>query len=111
VNRCIHDENLLEYICSHSFFSTSASALAAAASPEEAARLVSVFQTYLGREAGVVAVTPAGEDYDVKIDFAPLINKLKQPNFSAEISPVDMKLADQGGGKWLVTQDSPCHTA
>jgi hypothetical protein len=89
------------------FASTSTSALAAAASPEEATRLVGVFQTYLGKEPGVVKVTPAGEAYDVKIDLAPLIAKIKQPNFSAEISPFVMKLTDQGGGKWLVTQDSP----
>src|SRR3989337_802612 len=85
------------------FASTSTSALAAPASPEEATRLVGVFQTYLGQEPGVVTVTPADEAYDVKIDLAPLIAKIKQPNFSAEISPVVMKLTDQGGGKWLVT--------
>ena len=92
------------FIC---FVSASVPALAAAATPEEAQRLTGVFQTYLGREPGVVMVTPAGEAYDVKIDFAPLIAKFKQPNFSAEVSPVVMKLTDQGGGKWLVTQDSP----
>ena len=86
---------------------TSSLALAATATPEEATRLTGVFQTYLGQEPGVVTVTPAGESYDVKIDFAPLIAKIKQPNFSAEVSPIVMKLADQGGGKWLVTQDSP----
>lgn len=89
------------------FASTSTSAFAAAASPEEATRLVGVLQTYLGQEPGVVTVTPAGEAYDLKIDLAPLIAKIKQPNFSVEISPVIMKLTDQGGGKWLVTQDSP----
>ena len=87
--------------------SASTSALAAAASPEEAARLTSVFQTYLGQEPGVVTVTPAGDAYDVKLDFAPLIAKVKKPNFSAAVSPVLMKLTDQGDGKWLVTQDSP----
>ena len=89
------------------FTSASASALAAPATPEEAGRLTGVFQAYLGEEPGVVTVTPAGESYDVKIDFAPLIAKFKQPNFSAEASPVVMHLTDQGGGKWLVTQDSP----
>ena len=89
------------------FASASPSALAVTASPEEAARLTGVFQTYLGQEPGVVTVTPAGEAYDVKIDFAPLLAKIRKPNFSAAVSPVLMKLADQGGGKWLVTQDSP----
>ena len=82
-------------------------ALAAAATAEEAQRLTGIFQTYLGKEPGVVMVTPAGEAYDVKIDPAPLIAKIKQPNFSAEISPLVMKLTDQGGGTWLVTQDTP----
>ncbi len=55
----------------------------------------------------MVLVTPSGEAYDVKIDPAPLISKIKQPNFSADITPFVMKLTDQGGGMWLVTQDSP----
>ena len=89
------------------FVSAGTPALAAAATAEEAQRLTGVFQTYLGTEPGVVTVAPAGEAYDVKIDLAPLIGKIKQPNFSAEISPFVMKLTDQGGGMWLVTQDSP----
>ncbi len=96
--------SFFSFIC---FVSASTPALAAAATAEEAQRLVGVFQTYLGTEPGVVVVTPAGEAYDVKIDPAPLIAKIKQPNFSAEISPFVMKLTDQGGGMWLVTQDSP----
>jgi len=92
------------FIC---FVSAGTQALSAAATAEEAQRLVGVFQTYLGQEPGVVAVMPAGEAYDVKIDLAPLIAKIKQPNFSAEISPFVVKLTDQGSGMWLVTQDSP----
>ena len=87
--------------------STSPQAMAASATAEEATRLVEALQTYLGKEPGVVNVTPAGETYDVKIDLAPLIAKLAIPDLSAEVSPFEMKLADQGGGKWLVTQDSP----
>ena len=55
----------------------------------------------------MVTVTPAGDSDDVKIDFSPLIAKFKQPNISVEASPVVMQLTDQGGGKWLVTRDSP----
>jgi hypothetical protein len=87
--------------------SVSSSALAATATPEEAARLAGVFQSYLGKEPGVVTVTPAGDAYDVKIDFMPFIKKMAKPDFSAEATPFLMKLADQGGGKWLVTQDQP----
>src|SRR5437868_4539626 len=96
--------SVFAFIC---LVSASTPALAAAATPEEAQRLTGVLQTYLGKEPGVVMVTPVGEAYDVKIDLAPLIAKIKQPNFSAEISPFVMKLTDQGGGMWLVTQDSP----
>jgi hypothetical protein len=96
--------SLFAFIC---LVSAGTPVLAAAATAEEAQRLTGVFQTYLGKEPGVVTVAPAGEAYDVKIDLAPLIAKIKQPNFSAEISPFVMKLTDQGGGMWLVTQDSP----
>lgn len=96
--------SLFAFTC---FVSAGTPGLAAAATAEEAQRLTGVFQTYLGQEPGVVMVTPAGEAYDVKVDLAPLIAKIKQPNFSAEISPFVVKLTDQGGGMWLVTQDSP----
>jgi len=89
------------------FASTSTSALAAAASPEEAARLTAVFQTYLGKEPGVVTVTPSGEAYDVKLDFVPLIAKVNAPGFSVEGSSMEMKLTQQGSGKWLLSQNSP----
>jgi hypothetical protein len=83
----------------------SSSALAASATPEGATRLTGVFQNYLGKEPGVVTVTPAGEAYDVKLDVAPLIRKNAKPDFTAEATPFVMKLTDQGDGKWLVTQD------
>ena len=49
------------------------------------------------------------ENYDFMLYgyFAPLIANVKQPNFTADVTPLVMKLADQGGGKWLVTQDQP----
>jgi hypothetical protein len=85
--------------------SVSSTALAASATPEEATRLTGVFQSYLGQEPGVVTVSPTGETYEVKIDFAPLITKAAKPDFSAEVTPLVMQLSDQGGGKWQVTQD------
>ncbi len=87
------------------FFASHTSIVAATATPEEAQRLTGVFQTYLGREPGVVTVTPAGEVYVVKVDFAPLFARISQPGFKFEMSPMEMTLADQGSGKWLVTQD------
>lgn len=79
----------------------------AAATAEEAARLTTVLQTYLTAEPGVVTVTPAGDSYDTRIDLAPLLAKVKEPGFSAAVSPIQMTLTDQGGGKWKVDQDQP----
>jgi hypothetical protein len=87
--------------------SASGIALSASATPEEAQRITHVLQTYLGAEPGVVGVTPAGDAYDLKIDFAPLLKKLHQPGQTVTITPIAMKLTDNGGGKWLVTQDAP----
>lgn len=77
----------------------------AAASREEAQRLTGVFQTYLGTTPGVVSVTANGDSFDVRIDFAPLIALAPGKDFTATVTPLDMKLIGQGGGKWLVTQD------
>ena len=89
------------------FVSVGTPALAAAATAEEAQRLAGVFQTYLGKEPGVVTVTPSGQSYDVKLDFVPLMAKVTTPGFSVEGSPMEMKLTQQGSGKWLLSQDSP----
>jgi hypothetical protein len=80
-------------------------ALATSATPEEAARLVGVFQSYLGKEPGVVNAMPTGEALDVKLDFMPLVSKLQKPDVSTEITPLAFRLVDQDCGKWLVTQD------
>ena len=79
----------------------------AAATPEEAARLTAVMQSYVGNEPGVVTVTPNGESYNTRLDFAPLIAKIKQTGFAASVTPIDMTLTPQGNGKWKVDQDQP----
>lgn len=84
---------------------TSHQVLAAPATPDGAKALAASLQSYFTAEPGVVTVTPSGEAYDFKLDFAPLLNKAPQPGFQARISPIEMKLAEQGGGKWQVTQD------
>ena len=43
----------------------------AAATPEEAARLTTLFQSYLGAEPGVVKVEADGDDYSVTLDMPP----------------------------------------
>ena len=85
---------------------TSTSALAAA-TPEEAQRLTALFQAYLGKEPGVVNVTPSGDSYVTRFDFAPLFAKIKEPGISASLTPIEWVITDQGGGKWKVDQDQP----
>lgn len=85
---------------------TSANALAAA-TPEEAQRLTALFQAYLGSDPGVVTVTPDGDAYDAKFDVAPLLAKIREPGFSASLTPIEWTLVPQGSGKWKVDQDQP----
>lgn len=85
---------------------TSVHALAAA-TPEDAARVTAALQAYFGAEPGVVTVTPAGDSLSLKIDLAPHIAKIKDPAVAASLTPIEMTLTDQGGGKWKVDQDQP----
>jgi hypothetical protein len=77
----------------------------AAATPEEAARLASVFQTYLTAEKGVVTVAPAGDDYTVTIDIAPLTAKAAASGDSMSLTPLKLTLTSKGDGKWTVSQN------
>ncbi len=85
--------------------STSTSAIAASATPEEAQRLTGLLQTYLGKTPGVVAVAVNGDGYDLIIDPAPFFKTLDMKGGTASISALRYNLKEQGGGKWLVTQD------
>ena len=82
-------------------------ALASPATPEEAARLLGLFQTYLGAEPGVVAVEPTGESYTVTLDFAPFIAKAAAETFSGTVTPYVMTLTDNGDGTWATVVDQP----
>ena len=84
-----------------------ASPALAAATPEEAQHLTSLFQSYLGAEPGVVSVTPSGDSYMAKLDLSPLFAKVKDPTVSLSLSPLEWTLTDQGGGKWKVDQNQP----
>lgn len=79
----------------------------AAATAEEAQRLTTLFQSYLGQTPGVVSVIPQGETYAARIDLAPLFAKVKDPTVTLSLSPLEWTLADQGGGKWKVEQNQP----
>ncbi|MFO1133558.1 MAG: hypothetical protein U1E16_16295 [Hyphomicrobiales bacterium] len=79
----------------------------AAATPEEAQRLTTLFQSYLGNTPGVVSVSPQGDSYAAKLDLTPLFAKVKDPTVSLTLSPLEWTLTDQGGGKWKVDQSQP----
>ncbi len=77
----------------------------AAATNEEAQRITGVLQSYLGKEPGVVSVTPSGDAYAVKIDLAPHFARIPDKKVSVSVSPIEWTVTDQGGGKWKVDQD------
>jgi hypothetical protein len=85
--------------------SASSPALAGSATPEEAQRLAALIESYLGKTPGVAAVTVNGEGYDLVIDPSPFFRNMQAQGNSASMSPLRYNLKDQGGGKWLVTQD------
>lgn len=86
-------------------FITASSPALAAATPEGAAKIATALQAYFGSEPGVVTVTPAGDSYGLKIDVAPFIAKANPAEFSGSVTPIEMTLTEQGGGKWKVDQD------
>ncbi|MGB8814509.1 MAG: hypothetical protein WCC57_15130 [Paracoccaceae bacterium] len=84
--------------------STSA-AFAKAPTPEGAAHLIGVFQSYLGTTEGVVSVELAGEAYAVSIDFAVLAGLIAGKDATVAITPIEFSLTDQGDGTWAMQQD------
>lgn len=70
-----------------------------------AARLVTVLQTYLGTEPGVVDVVLAGDAYAVTLDLAPLLAKVSDRGAAYKISPVEFSLIDNGDATWKMDQD------
>ena len=87
------------------FALTSTTALAGNATPEEAMRLVALFQTYLGAEPGVVSVEPVDDAYTVTLDFAPFIAKASPDTFSGTVTPYVMTITDNGDGTWATVTD------
>lgn len=78
----------------------------AQATPEGAADLTAVLQTYLGSTPGVVTVTPEGEAYGVKLDFGLLLAKLP-PEVTASVSTLNLTVTDNGDGTWAYEMDQP----
>lgn len=79
----------------------------AEATPEGAAELTAVFQTYLGKVDGVVRVAPEGEAYQVTLDVAPLVATAapagQAPGLQA--TPFTFSLTENGDGTWAYAQD------
>jgi hypothetical protein len=84
---------------------TAGQALAASATQEGADKITAALQSYLGKVPGVVTVKPDGDAYDLTLDLEPLFAKADAKQFEAHLSPLEMQLTDEGGGKWTVTQD------
>ena len=83
----------------------SGAAFADPATPEEAARLTALLQTYLGAEPGVVTVEPGGDSYTVTFDFSPFIAKASPETFSGTITPYVLTMTDNGDGTWASQSD------
>jgi hypothetical protein len=84
------------------------SALAAfAASPEEAARVKSLLESYFGAEPGVVQVSVVGNGYAITLDAMPYIKKLEGPEFKAYVEPLSISAEPQGNGQWKVSGSGP----
>lgn len=92
-------------LCTVSFLALGTAAFAAPATPEGAARLTSSFQTYFTTTPGVVTVTPQGETYALKLDFAPLAAQIPADKAKVEVSALTYELTDNGDGTWGVTED------
>ncbi len=77
----------------------------AEATEEGAARLMQVFQTYLGTTEGVVTVALDGDSYTLTLDASPFAAVAAEAGGSYTLSPMVMTLTDNGDGTWEVLQD------
>jgi hypothetical protein len=80
----------------------------AEATPQGAADLTAVLQTYLGSVPGVVNVVPEGDAYAVTLDAAPLFAMIPPgAGITVSLTPQRMRMTDRGDGTWGVTQEQP----
>lgn len=85
-------------------------AVAAPATPEEAQRLTSLFQLYVGKPAAgapsAVAVSPTGDSYRVELDLVRLMAPLGSFGLNvASTGPYAVTLTPQADGTWRVQGD------
>lgn len=79
----------------------------AQANDEGAAKLLAVFQTYLGTTEGVVDVAVEGGSYLVTIDPAVQMAALPEADVAATITPLELTVTDNGDGTWAYDMDQP----
>ncbi len=99
----------LSLTCAMALWSTTA---LAEATEDGAAKLLSVFQTYLGSTEGVVAVAVEGDSYKVTFDAAPLLAKIPaEGGLTATASKIEAIVTDNGDGTWDYAVDQPASLA
>lgn len=87
------------------FLMMSTAALAQA-TPQGAADLTAVFQTYLGKTTGVVSVTADGDAYAITLNAGPLIAMIPaEAGAAMTATPIQMRATDNGDGTWAVSQN------
>lgn len=80
----------------------------AEATQQGAADLTAVFQTYLSAMPGVVNVVADGDAYAVTLDATPFIAMMPaEAGVSLTMSPLRMRMSDNGDGTWRVTNNEP----
>jgi hypothetical protein len=80
----------------------------AQATPQGTAELTAAFQTYLSATPGVVNVVADGDAYAVTLDAGPFIAMIPaQAGVTLSMSPVTLRVTDNGDGTWGVTQNQP----
>jgi hypothetical protein len=82
----------------------SAQALAAPATPDEAQRLTTLFERYVGHPGGggAVTVTPDGESYRTVLDLGRMLGFLQQDGLAISASALTARLTPQTDGRWRV---------
>lgn len=99
----------LSLTCAMALWSTTA---LAEATEDGAAKLLSVFQTYLGTTEGVVSVVVEDDAYKVTFDAAPLLAKIPaEGGLTATVSKIEAIVTDNGDGTWDYAVDQPASLA
>ena len=79
-------------------------ALAPAATPEGAQKLMETLQTYFGKPANgeptSLSVTPSGNEYKVTLDPSRLMKPMESLGIKIDMKPYELSVADQGDGTW-----------